>query len=59
MTVIGRAVGSCVTMYRRNRWPSGATELVKNLPADQHYSILEGKGVVTAEEIRPKSHNNK
>lgn len=36
------------------RWPSGATELVKNLPADQHYSILEGKGVVTAEEIRPK-----
>ena len=37
------------------RWPSGATEVLHNLPADQFYSVLEGKGVVPTEEIRPQS----
>ena len=35
------------------RWPSGATETLKNLAADNFYSVLEGKGVVTASEIKP------
>jgi enediyne biosynthesis protein E4 len=36
------------------RWPSGATEVLRNLPADQFYSVLEGKGVVPADAIRPR-----
>lgn len=35
------------------RWPSGATDIIKNLAADQFYSVLEGKGLVRAEDIRP------
>lgn len=34
------------------RWPSGKTELVKSLPADKFYSILEGQGVVSTERLR-------
>ena len=37
------------------RWPSGATEILRNLPADQFYSVLEGKGVVPADAIRPRA----
>jgi enediyne biosynthesis protein E4 len=36
------------------RWPSGATEVLRDLPADQFYSVLEGKGVVPADAIRPR-----
>jgi hypothetical protein len=35
-------------------WPSGAVEVLKDLAADQFYSVLEGKGIVTPEAIRPK-----
>ncbi len=37
------------------RWPSGAVESIpaKQLKVDQFYSILEGKGIVPAEAIRP------
>ena len=35
------------------RWPSGTTDTVKNLDADKFYSLLEGKGGVPAEQIRP------
>ncbi len=35
------------------RWPSGATETLKDLAADQFYSVLEGQGIVPAERIRP------
>ena len=35
------------------RWPSGAMEVLKNLEADKFYAVLEGKGVVPAEQIRP------
>ena len=38
------------------RWPSGAVDNFKNLEADKFYSVLEGKGVVPAERIRPMSH---
>jgi len=38
------------------RWPSGALQVLSNLAADQFYSVLEGKGVVAADEIRPRSH---
>jgi hypothetical protein len=35
-------------------WPSGAVDNLKDLQADQFYSVLEGKGIVPAEQIRPK-----
>ena len=34
-------------------WPSGATDTLENLAADQFYSVLEGHGIVPAEQIRP------
>jgi enediyne biosynthesis protein E4 len=37
------------------RWPSGASDVIKNLEADKFYSVLEGKGIVPAEQIRPAS----
>ena len=36
------------------RWPSGKIETVKDLAADQFYTVLEGEGMVPAERIRPK-----
>lgn len=36
------------------RWPSGAIDRIGSLAADRFYSILEGRGVVSAAEIRPK-----
>ncbi|HVO59324.1 MAG TPA: CRTAC1 family protein [Terriglobales bacterium] len=35
------------------RWPSGATDTITGLEADRYYSVLEGKGLVTGDEIRP------
>ena len=35
------------------RWPSGTVDTLNDLAADQFYSVLEGKGVVPAEQIRP------
>ncbi len=35
------------------RWPSGKVETLKDLAADRFYSVLEGSGVVAAEQIRP------
>jgi len=35
-------------------WPSGAIDHIGPLAADQFYSVLEGHGVVSADEIRPK-----
>ena len=35
------------------RWPSGATETLKSLAADSFYAVLEGKGIVLPEQIRP------
>ena len=35
------------------RWPSGATETLKDLAVDQFYSVLEGQGIVPTERIRP------
>jgi hypothetical protein len=37
------------------RWPSGTTETLKNLAADNFYAVLEGKGIVSPEQIRPTS----
>ena len=34
-------------------WPSGKTDTLTNLAADQFYSVLEGSGVVPADRIRP------
>ena len=36
------------------RWPSGAVDHIGPLAADQFYSILEGHGVVPADQIRPR-----
>jgi hypothetical protein len=35
------------------RWPSGAIEVLKDLPADRFYCVLEGQGIVPPEKIRP------
>ena len=35
------------------RWPSGNTEILKDLAPDKYYAVLEGKGVVPFDEIRP------
>lgn len=40
------------------RWPSGAIENIHNLAADQFYSVLEGHGIVPAEQIRPTLRAN-
>ena len=37
------------------RWPSGTIDSIKNLPVNQHYFILEGKGLVEADQVRPKA----
>jgi len=37
------------------RWPSGASDTLSNLRADQFYSVLEGKGIVPAGDIRPSN----
>ena len=41
------------------RWPSGATEILNNLAADTFYSVLEGKGTVPPEQVRPKLKTSK
>jgi len=33
-------------------WPSGQIETLANLAADQHYSVVEGQGIVPAERVR-------
>jgi hypothetical protein len=35
------------------RWPSGSTDTLKNLAVDNFYAVLEGKGIVPPEQIRP------
>ena len=35
------------------RWPSGATDVMKNLAADTFYGVQEGRGVVPLEQVRP------
>ena len=35
-------------------WPSGAVDKFGNLAADHYYAVLEGRGIVPAESIRPK-----
>ena len=35
------------------RWPSGTVDVLRNLSADQFYAVLEGKGIVPGEQIRP------
>jgi hypothetical protein len=35
------------------RWPSGKTDVLTDLAANQFYSVLEGAGVVPAGRIRP------
>ncbi len=36
------------------RWPSGKVETIKDLKADQFYSVLEGSGIVDRDKIVPK-----
>jgi len=35
------------------RWPSGQIDTLKNLAADKFYYVLEGKGLVSAQQIKP------
>jgi len=41
------------------RWNSGKTEILKDVPADKFYSILEGSGIVPVEKIRPAAKEKK
>lgn len=34
-------------------WPSGKTEIIKDLSVDAFYAVLEGEGVVAPEKVRP------
>lgn len=36
------------------RWNSGKVEVIKDVPANKFYSILEGEGIVPFEKIRPR-----
>ena len=36
------------------KWPSGKVETIKDLKADQFYSVLEGSGIVDRDKIVPK-----
>ena len=36
------------------RWPSGAIDVLKDLPADKFYAVLEGSGIVDPGKIRPQ-----
>ena len=36
-------------------WPSGKKDILRSIPADRSYSLLEGEGIVPAERIRPSS----
>jgi hypothetical protein len=40
-------------------WPSGATDTLSNLAADAFYAVLEGKGIVAPEQIRPDAKTAK
>jgi hypothetical protein len=40
------------------RWPSGKVEILSDLKADTFYSILEGRGIVPSQAIRPNSPAN-
>jgi hypothetical protein len=35
------------------RWPDGKLEVLKNLDVDKFYSVLEGEGIVPAQQIHP------
>ena len=37
------------------RWPSGTTEKFTDLAADHFYSLLEGKGIVEPQKVRPET----
>jgi hypothetical protein len=41
------------------RWNSGKIETIKDVPADKFYAVLEGKGIVPFDQIRPKLKNKK
>ena len=36
------------------RWPSGVVDTIRNLAADKFYAVLEGKGIVPPDQVRPK-----
>ena len=40
------------------RWPSGAVDRIGPLSADEYYSVVEGRGIVAADQARPalKTH---
>jgi enediyne biosynthesis protein E4 len=35
------------------RWPSGKTEVIKDLAADKFYAVVEGEGVVPSDRLKP------
>lgn len=41
------------------RWPSGTTDIWKDLVADRFYAVSEGRGIVAPEEIKPQPARRK
>jgi len=41
------------------RWPSGKTEIIKDLGVDSSYAVLEGEGVVAPQKVRPAARTRK
>ena len=39
------------------KWPSGAADKLTDLPADQFYTVMEGKGAVSPTQAYPKLHS--
>jgi len=35
------------------RWPSGTMDVANELASDEFYGVLEGKGIVPLEQVRP------
>jgi hypothetical protein len=35
------------------RWPNGSVEVVKNVPADAIYTIVEGRGITATVKLPP------
>jgi enediyne biosynthesis protein E4 len=47
-------LGTATKIYKLEvRWPSGAVDLIKDLMPDQFYGVLEGKGLVSLDQVRP------
>jgi hypothetical protein len=49
-------LGSATTIEKVEiHWPSGVVDTMQNVVADRFYAVLEGKGIVPADQIKPST----